>query len=572
MQLDNKAKLYLKKAKDSGISREDAFSVLQSKGYELGEVKEPFVPQPLTEEQKLQGEQTAQQYGSDTPIRDELGRGAVNIARDVGAVLPFEGLQEKGEALLKGGDYATNLANIKQDKAVWDLEKNRTLKSVGLPTWTDEALEVVAGISTDVAAGNTLGITNKLAKMSPMALRGINALIGATEAGTLSNTPLGYAIGGTLGLIAPDLAKLGIKGIKKGSGLISDTAGDVVGKLLKQTGGKDITDIASNDKTMAQVIRGIDSSKETAKIYREVADKALEDTYDRTQRQVSKALGVDDVAELGVKAKKQYADTFAKVKNKTLKADVYENPVLKDALGSARKNDLTGELANLDDNTLGMAQSVKEVLDDKIAKSYVSKGLAQPQATKETRQLMQIKNDFVKKLDNVAPEYKKVRADYGKWKQSQNLIDDIMKPRGKEGSNLSSMLLTNKNKTVIKETLGQDKLNNFVKTLREEDNIYKNVKSISTKARNRVQERGSLKTLGSGLKKKELIAPILLGGATGSPAVGAGVLGAEILGGIGTDIYRGGVARGLTQGTQQLDPLVQAIMARQSGGLFGGQQ
>ena len=552
-------------------SLEQIFGKKKSLGEIFGSKQPTQEFQPLTEEQKAFTESEVQRIAPDKTAMGEVKRGLTNIRRDVGAVLPFEGLQEKGEALqstvLGKDSYAENLSAIRQDKAQWDKEKNITLKQAGLPTWTDEALEIVGGISTDVVAGNALGISKKLATLGAGARRGLNALIGATEAGTLSNTPLGYAIGGTLGLIAPELAELGIKGIKKGAGAISDTAGEFVGKLLKQTGGQDIADIASDDKTMSKVIKGIDASKQTAGMYREISDQALEETYDRTQRKVSKALGVDDIAELGAKAKKQYQDTFTKFKGKKINKNIYDSDVLKDSLATARKNDLTGELADLGDNTLGVAQSVKESLDDRIANSYVSKGLAKPQATKETRQLMQIRKGFVDKLDNVFSDYKQVRTDYGKFKQSQNLIDDILKPRGKEDSNLSSLLLTNKNKATVRETLGEDKLKAFTKTLREEDNIYKNLRSISTKARNRVQDRNALtKRLEKSILSRDIVAPIAVGAVT-SPAIGATVLGGELAAGIGSDIFRSNVARGLVKGTEQLDPFVQTIMARQLGGI-----
>lgn len=212
---------------------------------------------------------------------------------------------------------------------------------------------------------------------------------------------------------------------------------------------------------------------------------------------------------------------------------LFNNPTVKQALATAKRQDLLGEIAQSGDDSLLAAQRTKEVLDDMVQKSKVAGDYGQQQSTNLTRQLSQIRKNFIDKVDEVVPEYKEVRKSYQQAKQSSDLIDKLLEHSGRERSNTISSLLTNENKQLISDVYGKDKANRLFEELRKQSvenkrfsTLYNEAEGVLTKAtpketdkiassiggvRNLIGTGLNIATLGRSNARRKGIADILLG-------------------------------------------------------------
>lgn len=215
------------------------------------------------------------------------------------------------------------------------------------------------------------------------------------------------------------------------------------------------------------------------------------------------------------------------------KKSLFNNPIVKQALDTAKKQDLLGEMAQSGDNSLLAAQRTKEVLDEMIQRSKVTGDFGKQQNTNLTRQLSQIRNNFIDKVDEAVPEYKSVRKAYQQAKQSSDLIDKLLEPVGRERSNTISSVLTNENKQTIADVYGQAKANRLFEELRKQSvenkrfsTLYNEAEGVLTKAtpketdkiasavggvRNIIGTGLNIATLGRSNARRKGIANILLG-------------------------------------------------------------
>jgi len=483
MQIDDKAKLYLKKAKESGISMDEAFSVLTSKGYEVG-AKQPL--KPLTEAQKQKGIEAGDRAvlaNQDVSKGQSALQGAFQSAtfglgdEIIGALSPsltIEQVRQQQEDIRRANPKSAMVGEV----------GGALLGVGGLAKLGAKALPKVAGslAMTKVPQG-----ANLLAKAGNLALNtGRGSAVGGSVAGL-------YGFGGAEGSIeerfdaATDDAKLGAlfggaipplvatakgvaspitKGVKKLFERTTPKAKAALNEVLKETKGSlNIDDVVGSDKGIRALYNAVDADEKVAKAAREMSKTAQNNSAYDTQNIVKKTLGFDDITKAKAKAGENYGNLFKKVKNKPIGEDVYNNKTLQGALKKARADDLTDEMIGLKDNSLGVAQKVKEQLDDMINGSYKTGEFGSLKATPMTGQLMKIKTAFVQKLDKAVPEYAKVRANFGSSSRANSLLESIDDLKGNLGGNEAKGLLTNKNRKAMIDIYGSDKANKFIKEI-----------------------------------------------------------------------------------------------------------
>jgi len=235
------------------------------------------------------------------------------------------------------------------------------------------------------------------------------------------------------------------------------------------------------DVKSARIIKSLEKNPEqTIEVYRAVPKGvkkinngdwvSINKDY-ANQHGISNLNGEYDIISTKAKAKDIFSNADSmheqaiRIADDVADVDLYNNETLAQALKTARKQDLTGELAEYGDDTLAVAQRTKEALDDMIAGSKVAGDYGKQQNTQMTRQLTKIKNDFVNKLDEAIPEYKQVRKEFGSAKKANDLLDAIEELKGNLGANEANKLLTGKNKKALVDVYGAEKANKFIKEL-----------------------------------------------------------------------------------------------------------
>lgn len=98
-----------------------------------------------------------------------------------------------------------------------------------------------------------------------------------------------------------------------------------------------------------------------------------------------------------------------------------------------------------------------------------------------------------------------------------------------EGTNVAQSLTSMKD--YLNEIFPDGEAQVLIERLRRDSKIFKNLTSMSSKSRNKLQARGSLGSLlKQNLKAKNIVAPAI-GTAVGSPVLGASIFGAQVVGG-----------------------------------------
>lgn len=477
MELDDKAINFLKQAKASGVGQEEAFNFLRSKGYDLeqekptiGEKPEQFRP---TKTDVLTSALKGFSFGIGNPVIAGLGAATEKIR---GNKQPFMDLVgEYGQAIEdRQQEFAQNNPKTQFAAELSGVVANLPVAGVGSAAakGAGRVLSSVAPraasniLAKGVVEGAAFGLPYTGIEQAREVLSGKESLskgiIGATK-GTLANA----ALGGVIPLTGRGIAKIiGTKGEQ----------GRQAAKILNKAGDKSIESIVRTDKGTGALQSAIKSSEDLAAQIRDIADKKIISSADRATEIISKELGADDIQSAKKAAGNAYQSLFDKYKNKSItkiignkpSTPIYDNPTVIDALKTAKKQDLLGEMAQSGDNSLLSAQRTKEVLDDMIQGSKVAGDFGKQQNTNLTRQLTQIRDNFVKKVDFVVPEYKSVRSAYKKAKQANDLLDNLIAPTGRERSNTISSLLTNENKQLISDIYGANKANRLFEELRQQ--------------------------------------------------------------------------------------------------------
>ena len=236
-------------------------------------------------------------------------------------------------------------------------------------------------------------------------------------------------------------------------------------EIIQEAGGKEIGQIVRSDKGTRALKEAIKADDNVARVVRETADNQIINSAEKTKDIINKTLGVDDIVNARNEARALY-DNAVNQSTKQLPSDIYSNKATQEALAKAIAEDYSGDLASKGTNSLAVAQRAKEKLDDMIAASYEVGNYGVQKATSKTRDLMKVRNAFVNKIDELAPEYKLAREQFAKSIKPYEILEGLTQESGRERSNTIKSILTNKNKKAITDVFGKEKANQLFSALR----------------------------------------------------------------------------------------------------------
>lgn len=479
MELDDKAIRFLKEAKTSGMSKDDAFAFLQSKGYNLSAKQEK--PQIGSVPEKF--EPTKGDFATSALNSISLGFGNPLLATAAAGIEKVRGNKTPFSELV--GEYGKAIEERQSEYA----EKNPKTKFMAEALGTAANLPITS-LGGGIAKGSAT-IASKIAPRIASSLAGKGAIEGAAfglpylmteqarEVGSgqksISKGVLDTATGTIGGALIGGAIPLTGRGIAKMIGTKAE-AGRQAAKILNEAGDKSLEKIVRTDKGTAALQSAIKSNDKLASQIRDISNQKIIEGADRTKEIVRQSLGIDDIQQAKEAANNSYQKLFEEHKGKGLvrlvngkpTAPIFSNPTVRQALSVAKKQDLLGEIAQSGDNSLLAAQRAKEVLDEMIQRSKVMGDYGQQQPTNLTRQLSQIRNNFINKVDETVPEYKSVRKAYQQAKQSSDLLDSLTSPMGRERSNNIPSLLTNENKEIVSDIFGKKKADTLFNELRKQ--------------------------------------------------------------------------------------------------------
>lgn len=385
----------------------------------------------LKRQEKILAEVRAQQDEMTKPEEVGFGEAAlIGAGRITDRIV--KGMQQ-GYHTLRGDDAA--LAKLAQKAADDDEQYSKLQESNPISTALGEA---VPSMLVPVGGAGTLAAT-----AGRMAAAG--ALPGALEYGTAAERAKRAAIGAAAGAVTPGVAALaggaGRAGADTARAVAAPLTGagrqGIIGQVLDRAAA-DTPEVIANLRSGRSVVPGsqptaaqVGGSGGLAALERSVA-AASPDAYARrgmeqaaarvealrkvagTPRQMSRALKLRAEA-----AKKSYAHAYeagidadmAEALKPQISA-LLERPSVKAAMENARKI-AQEESINIDD--FGSVQGLhflKESLDDQVA------GLAS--SPKMQRRVLQTKNDLMKVLEDIAPEYKQASERYARLSRPIN--------------------------------------------------------------------------------------------------------------------------------------------------------
>ena len=255
-------------------------------------------------------------------------------------------------------------------------------------------------------------------------------------------------------------------------------------EIIQEAGGKEIGQIVRSDKGTRALKAAIKADDNVARVVRETADNQIINSAEKTKDIINKALGVDDIVNARNEARALY-DSAVNQSTKQFPSDIYNNKATQEALSKAIAEDYSGELSSKGPNSLAVAQRAKEKLDDMIAASYEVGNYGVQKATSKTRDLMKVRNAFVKKIDELAPEYKLAREQFAKSIKPYEILEGLTQESGRERANTIKSILTNENKKAITDVFGKEKANQLFSELRaqsiENDRFNKLYNAAETK-------------------------------------------------------------------------------------------
>jgi hypothetical protein len=485
--------------------------------------------------------------------------GVKNIARDVAGMTPLVGgFVDNAEAFLRsrqsGKDYNDELAKVRENQRNYaKLVKEQTGNA-----------RVVGNVIGGFGAGLALPPLVKGGKVVRIAGAGVEGAIEAAGFGDERAKESGIAGG---------LISAGI------SAILGSTPTRQLNEVAESTG--DVRKLASDNKTTNLLVKGIDASKRIANNIKEVVDVALSKNKEDVSNVITKGFGEDVVNIKGVtdEANRVFGEYIKKFGKQVLPiagenaTDQIDNLVKDLKLTPTGKKVLTKSILEAADDTgegvmtLNTLQTAKKKLDDLINFNVKEKTTSGNFVLKRTKNKLNnlLKDSFEGFGDvqsqrkvafdvsnafeegfNFSPSSKKsllkIVDDTGRerifknWTKPEqqafkqgvkaNLVNKILSTT--ETTNIANSL--SKNRRLIIETLGKKEGDKLIKELISESNIFKNLVSLSSKSRNRLQDRGSLNRLLSGNLTLRNVGLPGAAAFAGGPAVGAGVLGAQIAG------------------------------------------
>jgi hypothetical protein len=424
--------------------------------------------------------------------------GAKNILRDVGEMIPFVGgFIDNVEAFARsrgsGKEYREELRKVRENQRRF----GQLVKEQGLDT-----ARKIGKITGSIGAGlavPTLG-KGRLAKAGFATLEGAIEGAGFADDQAKAGALVGGALGGTIQTLAGFLPTRTVNEVAESAG--------------------DIRELASNNKTMNLLIKGVDSSQRVANNVGEVVEEALRRPSEEVSKELRKIVDLDNATNDAFRnfMKKKGSTVLSEEGIKKLNnLDLVPRGrnAISDALQEATQD--TGSF-NLDLNNLNQA---KRVLDDLIQENVTSGQQARNISLIKAKNAL---NDIIRE-DSSFRGFKEIQAQRARAFQLRDAY--------KQGFEFSPTIkretlkvfdeLTGKRKPFSKWT---PEVKRAFLDGRNEKRIITNLKTLATKARNKSQARGSLSSiLKQNITRRGAIAPVVGGAVGGLPglATGAGI-------------------------------------------------
>lgn len=507
-------------------------------------------------------------YQEPTTLGEQFGRGLTGAARQAAQMVPLVGgyaedVEAAARSLVGPETRQEELAKIRGEMR----EQEALAERYGtdpLVTGAQIAGGIAASIPVFRAVGAGLGALQQAGgRLAPLAQR--SQQFAQTR---LGQSALGGAVGGIEAAGFAD--EQAARGATVGAGV--GAAVPVVGRglarafgLTTKTAGKPIAEIAQTDKGAQTMIKGIDASPRLAEEVRPIAQSALENTERRVQNETLKALDVESLGDIAAPARREYSDFMEKNADKLIpmkKAqNLYKSRNINSLAEQIRANnpDTFGQMPV---NSIGFLQEVKS--------RAAARGRGASELAPDYREASNKIKGFI---DNNFAGFKDLNKKYAKMVDSEKLADKFVNPRAGETGNIAKSLLTTQNKRDLVKNFGSKKAARLVKALRKESEAHKNLSSITTKARNRAQDRGSMNVLlgGGGLAPAATRIATYVGAGALDPKLAAAVGGVDLAAGLTARRgARRAAERALRGGvTPRVSPMATTLTAQQLGRLGG---
>lgn len=538
-QLDERALNFIKTAKEKGWPKEEVRRFLASKGYDVGIAQPEPVAQPYVYPQDKYSGADKAKYMTRAAIEGatlglgDIVAGATNVlASDLAQVTDG---QSFGDRVKAAGRLLTTLnpfnapisaiqtlrrPEFKEGRREFITEQEEFAKS---HPYMNIGGELIGGILTGGLGGGGKAIASQAGKQGIKALAKEGARQGAIYGGlygagsgmteeadklsvenALKGGASGLVGGAVLGAALPAAAVGGTRAAQAFLGT-RGYAQRAANEIIQEAGGKEIGQIVRSDKGTRALKAAIKADDNVARVVRETADNQIINSAEKTKDIINKTLGVDDIVNARNEARALY-DRAVNQSTKQLPSDIYNNKATQEALSKAIAEDYSGELASKGQNSLAVAQRAKEKLDDMIAASYEVGNYGVQKATSKTRDLMKVRNAFVNKIDELAPEYKLAREQFAKSIKPYEILEGLTQESGRERANTIKSILTNKNKKAITDVFGKEKANQLFRELRAQsienerfNKLYNAAESKLTKEQPQAQGliREALESAGS---------------------------------------------------------------------------
>ena len=473
-----------------------------------------------------------------------IGRRMIDVVPLVG------GFADEAQAALTGEKLEDIQArDAALQEAVGDVPYGKAIQTVG---------DIAGGVGIAGGLGSALGLG---AAGGLGARSAIGAIEGASRGEGTGGRILSGALGALLSAVAPGAAKQGLRAIRGVSKRVAPEATETLSrKVFKTTkkAGKDIAELASSDADMNKLLSGADASKDIASEISEKSTKAIRQTPQRLTGKIEKALGVDDINKFAREGQERYATYLRTNANKRMPQGEFQellrNPKIRSTLEATQA--ANRELRDLPIDSLPVLQKANsEMLSQARNKLNPDAGFFSS-SVDEMKDAMKRSFKGFGELQNM---YRKVR-------QPQVIAEAVTDLQGRVGKDFAGALDTIKTQKILNEGFGEAKANKVLDILQDESEIAKNLRSLQIKGRSAQQGKGLRQALKEAVGSE---ANLIAGGVTAvNPALGAGILGAKVLGkGAQRGLARRGARKLLGETAERITPIGSAILGQQAGAI-----
>ncbi len=274
------------------------------------------------------------------------------------------------------------------------------------------------------------------------------------------------------------------------------------------------------------------------------------------------SLGIKNLKDIAAPAKKEYARFMSENANKKIPSSgvlpIYRKKNVR-TLSKQLRADNPDTLGKMPLNSVGFLQKLKS--------TAAARGRSLSEKAPEWREASKaIKGAIDKNFSG----FKELNTKFAKSVEADDIAKKIANPDTREDSNVASMLLRTGNIEKLEKSFGKEKASKLLNALRGEKEAHKNLVSVSSKARNRAQSRGSI-NVGAGNIQNVVRNLGYVGAGAFNPLLGVGLAATDYGIQKGAKKLSESAARRLLQGgtDAKISPVLRAIGAQQLGRQIG---